>query len=229
MKQSEKDSRCTLRTPRVAQLIERLYEDVQANAAKKEEVFGGMSEKERAEFSSTSPDDYRKAYGRAKELYLAVAPQTAHLLYMQARSMNAHTIVEFGTSFGFSTIHLAAALRDNGGGQVIGTEFEPDKIEQAYANLREAGLEDLVDIREGDALETLARDLPGKVDLVLMDGHKPLYPKVLELLRPKLRQGACLIADNASSNEEYLNRVRAADGDFLSVPYEGDVEISIKL
>jgi predicted O-methyltransferase YrrM len=213
----------------VAGVITRLYDDVKANAAKKEKIFGAMSEAERASFSSTAPADYREAYGQAKELYLAVAPQTARLLYMQARSIGAHSIVEFGTSFGVSTVHLAAALRDNGGGRVVGTEFEPAKIEQAYENLKEAGLDDLVDIREGDALETLARDLPKEIDFVLMDGHKPLYPKVLDLLTPHLRHGACLVADNASSNEDYLDRVRASDGGFLSVPYEGDVEISIKL
>ena len=180
---------CTLLEARVAGLITRLYDEVQANAAKKEEVFGSMSEPERALFSSIAPADYRQAYGSARELYLAVSKETARLLYMLGRTMSAHTIVEFGTSFGVSTIYLAAALRDNGGGRVIGTEFEPEKIERAYANLTEAGLKDLVEIREGDALETLAHDLPETVDLVLMDGHKPLYPDVLELLAPHIRKG----------------------------------------
>ncbi|MCQ4380070.1 class I SAM-dependent methyltransferase, partial [Clostridioides difficile] len=77
-----------------------------------------------------------------------------------ARSGGARSIVEFGTSFGISTLHLAAALRDNGGGRLVTSEFEPSKGVRARANLAAAGLADLVEIREGDALRTLAADLP---------------------------------------------------------------------
>jgi predicted O-methyltransferase YrrM len=148
---------------------------------------------------------------------------------MLARANRAKGIVEFGTSPGISTIHLAAALRDNGGGRLIGSELEPTKVAQARSNLREAALEDLVDVREGDALETLARDLPETVDLVLFDGHKPLYVPVLELVAPRLRPGAFLVADNVDASPDYVARVRANDGGFLSVPFAEDVELSIKL
>jgi predicted O-methyltransferase YrrM len=148
---------------------------------------------------------------------------------MLARASKARVIVEFGTSFGLSTIHLAAALKDNGGGRLVGSELEPGKVARARANLREAGLEDLVDVREGDALETLARDLPETIDLVLFDGHKPLYARVLDLLAPRLRPGACLVADNADASPDYLSRVRAEGGAYLSVPFAEDVELSIKV
>ncbi|MGG2362426.1 O-methyltransferase, partial [Salmonella enterica] len=88
------------------------------------------------------------------------SPETCRLLYMLARAGRTRAIVEFGTSFGISTLHLAAALRDNGGGRLITTEFEPSKAAQARRNLDAAGLADLVEIREGDALQTLAGDLP---------------------------------------------------------------------
>ncbi len=84
-------------------------------------------------------------------------------------------------------------------------------------------------MREGDALETLARDLPETIDLVLLDGHKPLYPRILDLVAPRLRPGACLVADNADASPEYLARVRAAGGGYLSVPFADDVELSVKL
>ena len=112
---------------------------------------------------------------------MPVSRNTGALLYMLARGNGARAIVEFGTSFGLSTVHLAAALRDNGGGKLIGTELESNKLAYARANLEAAGLADLVDIREGDALQTLARDLPDTVDLLLLDGHKPLYDKILSL------------------------------------------------
>ncbi len=80
---------------------------------------------------------------------------------------------------------------------------------------------------ERDAL-TLARDLPEAIDLVLLDGHKPLYPRILDLVAPRLRPGACLVADNVEASPEYLARVRKAGG-YLSVPFAGDVELSIRL
>ncbi len=147
---------------------------------------------------------------------------------MLARASRATSIVEFGTSFGISTLHLAAALRDNGGGRLIGTEFEPSKVEHARKNLAAAGLSDLVEIREGDALQTLARDLPDAIDFVLLDGAKPLYVSILSLLEPRLREGALLVADNVNWCPDYLARVRAPGGGYLSVPVAGDVELSMK-
>jgi predicted O-methyltransferase YrrM len=173
--------------------------------------------------------DYRHYYGLLKDQPLAVSRTTGRLLYMLARSVRAQTIVEFGTSFGISTLHLAAALRDNGGGRLIGSEFEPSKIARARANLDAAGLSDLVEIREGDALQTLANDLPDSIDLVLFDGAKSLYSPILSLLEGRLRRGALIVADNADDSPEYLARVRSAAGDYLSVPFADDVELSMRL
>src|ERR1700683_1785153 len=109
--------------------------------------------------------DYLTFYAPEKHRYLEVSPDTGILLYQLARACRARSIVEFGTSFGISTIYLASALRDNGGGKLIGTEFESSKVAGARQNLKDAGLDDLVEIREGDALETLARDLSQEIDL----------------------------------------------------------------
>ena len=97
------------------------------------------------------------------------------------------------------------------------------------ANLEAAGLADMVDVRAGDALETFSRDLPGQIDLVLLDGHKGLYTRVLDLVEPRLRSGACLVADNADACPAYVARVRAPGGGYLSVPFADDVELSIRL
>ncbi len=118
-------------------------------------------------------------------------------------------IVEFGTSFGISTLHLAAALRDNGGGQLITSEFEPSKVARARDNLVAGGLDDLVEIREGDALTTLRTDLPDTIDLVLLDGAKALYPDILDLVESRLKPGAFVVADNADYSPDYLARVRS--------------------
>src|SRR5258705_11397147 len=121
------------------------------------------------------------------EAHLPASRDTAALLYMLPRSTGARTIVEFGTSFGISTLHLAAAVRDNGGGRLITSEFEPSKVARARKNLTDGGLIDLVEIREGDALKTLSVDLPETIDLVLLDGAKALYPDVLSLVESRLK------------------------------------------
>lgn len=228
MHDSSRVGSITLSTPRVAGLLSRLFADAEARDGELRRQFAAVPPNERARRRAEATADYRAFYGSAKELYLAVSAETARLLYMLGRATGARSIVEFGTSFGISTIHLAAALRDNGGGHLIGSELEATKSAQARANLREAGLDDLVEVREGDALETLARDLPESIDLVLLDGHKPLYPRILRLLEPHLRKGACLIADNADASPEYLELVRAPGGGYLSVPFAEDVELSIR-
>ncbi len=220
---------CTLNTPRVADLLARLFSESEASDERLREMLGNLSPEERARRMADPHADYRKFFNRVRELYMAVSPETARLLYMLARANGARAIVEYGTSFGVSTVHLAAALRDNGGGRLIGSELEPQKVEQARANLRAAGLDDLVDVREGDALDTLARDLPETADLLLLDGHKPLYVPILDLVAPRLRPGAFLVADNVDASPEYVSRVRRKGGGYLSVPFAEDVEVSIKL
>jgi predicted O-methyltransferase YrrM len=215
----------TLTTLPLAPLLERLFKT--ANAASSPALARiSPEERERLMHSKT---EYLDFYGLLKDLWLPVSPQTGVLLYMLARSSRARSIVEFGTSFGISTLHLAAALRDNGGGRLIGSEFEPNKVTQARRHLEEGGLADLVEIREGDALKTLGADLPESIDLLLLDGAKALYSDVLSLLESRLRPGALIIADNAEHSPEYLARVRSVGGGYLSTPFGGDVEVSLRL
>ncbi len=150
--------------------------------------------------------DYRRVASDFKENFLAVSPGYGRFLYALARAVRAKRIVEFGTSMGVSTIYLAAALRDNGGGHLIGSELEPAKAQRARAHLDAAGLLDLVDLREGDALDTL-RGIGGEVDLLLIDGAWPLYLPVLKLIEPHLRPGAIVLAENAFA-QDYLDHVR---------------------
>jgi predicted O-methyltransferase YrrM len=217
-----------LTTPPLSGLLQKLFADADASTAALERQRTAMSPEQRAAPHSPSAD-YRAFYMRLKDAHLAVSAETGKLLYVLARSIKARSIVEFGTSFGISTLHLAAALRDNGGGHLIGSEFEPSKLVHARENLTAAGLSDLVEIREGDALESLSQDLPATIDLVLLDGAKPLYLRVLGLLEPRLHAGSLIVADNADWSPEYLARVRAGDGGYLSVPFGADVELSMRL
>lgn len=218
----------TLTTVPVAPLLARLFEEADANSPAQSPAFASVSAEDRARLMQ-SKTDYPLLYAAMKDYPLPVSRETGVLLYMLARSTGARSIVEFGTSFGLSTIHLAAAVRDNGGGRVITTEFEPSKAARARAHLEAAGLSDLVEIREGDALQTLAADLPETIDLVLLDGAKALYSDILSLLEPRLRPGAPIVADNADHCPEYLARVRSPSNGYLSIPFGEDVELSMRL
>lgn len=218
----------TLTTDPVAPLLARLFAEADAAAAETEAAVADLAEDERNRLMR-SKTAYRDLYGRLAKAPLAVSRETGRLLYMLARSAKARRIVEFGTSFGLSTLHLASALRDNGGGRLITTEFEPSKAARARENLTAGGLIDLVEIREGDALQTLGSDLPDSIDLVLLDGAKALYPEILDLVESRLAAGAVIVADNADFSPEYLARVRASANGYLSTAFAEDVELSVRL
>jgi len=166
--------------------------------------------------------------------YIPLEPAQGMLCYLLARSLRAQRIVEFGTSFGISTIYLAMAIRDNGGGRVIGTELLPAKAARARQHLAEAGLAELVEIREGNALETL-RSLDGPVDFFLNDGFPRFALDVLKLVAPHLREGAIVLADNAGTFPaelaEYLAWVRDPANGFASgvLAVARDAELSVRV
>jgi predicted O-methyltransferase YrrM len=214
----------TLTTEPLASLLDRLFEEAET-ASSPEMAAIPHDERERLMRSKT---EYLDLYGRMKDLWLPVSRETGALLYMLARSRGATSIVEFGTSFGISTLHLAAALRDNGGGRLITSEFEPSKVARARQNLAEGGLIDLVEIREGDALETLRTGLPATIDLLLLDGAKSLYRDILELVEDRLRPGALIVADNVDYCPDYLAHIRSAASGYISVPFADDIELSMR-
>ena len=218
----------TLTTDPLAAVLNGLFAEADASMPAMRQRMAAMPPQE-LKSRMADKTEYRQLYARMKDFPLAVSRETGVLLYLLARSIQARSIVEFGTSFGVSTLHLAAALKDNGGGRLITTEFEPTKVVRARASLTAAGVADLVEIREGDALQTLAQDLPNSVDLVLLDGAKGLYPSILALLEGRLRKGALIVADNADWSPEYLAKVRAPAQGYLSVPFAEDVELSIKV
>jgi predicted O-methyltransferase YrrM len=178
------------------------------------EASGTTLEQAAAQMIAEERADYRTIYHGYADNFLAVSPTYGRFLYAIARACKATRIVEFGTSMGVSTIYLAAALRDNGGGQLIGSELEPAKVARARANLDAAGLADLVDIREGDGLETLC-DVDGEVDLLLIDGAFALYLPVLKLVEPRLKPGAVVLGENAF-DPGYLEYIRNPANGYVS-------------
>lgn len=162
----------------------------------------------------------------------SIHPDQGELMYLLCRSLRAKRVVEFATSIGLSTLYLAAAMRDNGGGRVIGSEIVPGKIAAARRHLAEAGLSDYVEIREGDARETL-RELGGDVDFALIDGWPAdqgpsLALQVMHLIAPQMQGGAIALNDNAEP--DYLAWVRDPRNGFrsMTLPIKGGTELSVR-
>ncbi|MFT4438785.1 O-methyltransferase [Caballeronia sp. 15715] len=175
---------------------------------------------------SCDPADYAD-YG------FSIFPAQGDLIYLLCRAMRATRVVEFATSVGLSTLYFAAAMRDNGGGTVIGSELVPSKVLTARRNIDEAGLSRYVDIREGDGRQTL-KDLGGPVDFALIDGWPlgsgpSLARQVIEIVAPQIRIGGFLMNDNGEP--DYMEFIRDPSNGFLSVklPIKGGTELSVKI
>jgi predicted O-methyltransferase YrrM len=170
-----------------------------------------------------------------RDKFVALDADKARFCYQVCRSSGARTIVEAGTSFGVSTLYLAAAVRDNGGGIVIGTEWEAQKAALARAHFAQAGLSALIDLREGDLRETLTHHLPPRIDLLLLDIWTPMARPSVEIVAPRMRSGGVILTDNTAKR-------RAEYGDLFAylshpgngfmtqtLPFEGGLEFSVKV
>lgn len=161
---------------------------------------------------------------------LAVGPQTGRLLNILAKSLDAPTILELGTSYGYSGIWLAEAARATGG-RVITTELHDYKSAYARDMAEKAGLAEFVDFRVGDAVELIG-GIDGGIDFVLVDLWKDMYMPCLEAFAPKLNAGAIAVADNmihpsSDGARAYGKAIRAMpDMDSVLLPVGSGIEIS---
>ncbi len=169
---------------------------------------------------------------------VALDRDKAEFCYQLCRASDARRIVEVGTSYGVSTLYLAAAVRDNiriggGDGVVIGTEYEPGKADAARSNFEEAGLSHLIDLREGDLRDTL-KHIDAPVDFVLVDIWISMARAALEMIAPHLRPGAIVVCDNTARDRSHyadyfafladrVNRFRT-----MTLPFDGGLEMSVR-
>jgi predicted O-methyltransferase YrrM len=212
----------TLHDPRVAAALDRLFRAAEQDGVARRQVFATWPDG----FATATPQEHADAKA---QVYMPISPQGGQLLYTLIRAARPATVVEFGTSFGISTLYLAAAVRDNGSGRVIGTELSAGKAAAARRTFVEAGLDDLITLLEGDARDTL--DGVGEsVDFVLLDGWKDLCLPVLRLLEPRLPAGTLVVADDVDLADlrPYLDYVRDPHNGYQSVTFpEGEgMEIS---
>ncbi|MEK6285016.1 MAG: class I SAM-dependent methyltransferase [Acidobacteriota bacterium] len=223
---------------RIDAMLDRLY----AQSASQNEALGSYFSARAAEpsFDWSSFDALANQF--LSDKLVALDRDKAEFCYHICRALRARRVVEAGTSFGVSTLFLAAAVRDNtrdnlradpGEGIVIGTEYEPEKAKAARANFAEAGLSDLIDLREGDLRETLV-GVGSPIDFMLVDIWTPMARPALELVAPFLREGAVVICDNTSqfpdAYRDYfefindpVNRLRT-----MTLPFEGGLEFTVR-
>jgi predicted O-methyltransferase YrrM len=159
----------------------------------------------------------------------AVGPQTGQFINILARSLAAPTILELGTSFGYSGIWLAEAAQASGS-RLITMELHGYKSAFARDMAQKAGLSDHVDFRVGDAVQ-MVRELPTCIDFVLVDLWKDLYVPCLEAFYPKLNAGAIIVADNIRPDRsdvmDYVRAIRAKpDLTSVMLPVGQGLEVS---
>jgi predicted O-methyltransferase YrrM len=168
-----------------------------------------------------------------RDKLVALDRDKAEFCYHICRALGAKRIVEAGTSFGVSTLLLAAAVRDNGGGTVIATEYEPEKAAVARRHFEEAGLARFIDLREGDLRQTLV-PFDGPVDFMLADIWTPMALPALSLVHPRLREGAVVIADNTTQFRDAYADYFAFIADprnglrTMTLPFEGGLEFTVR-
>ncbi|HYZ66520.1 MAG TPA: class I SAM-dependent methyltransferase [Mycobacterium sp.] len=202
----------TLQDARVASALDRMYTESTDQFARLRE--------NRDVFERVAKASAQERADALSDIYMPVTPEAGRLLYSLVRATRPATVVEFGMSLGISAIHLASAVRDNGTGRVVTTELSAAKVATAKNTFAETGLDDLITVFEGDALDTLTA-VDGPIQFVLLDGWKELYLPVTKLLEPKLSPGALIVADNTSMDDTrpYLDHVRDPANGYVSVNF----------
>jgi len=122
-----------------------------------------------------------------------IGPAVAGVLYQYARLINARKVFELGSAIGYSTIWWARAVGE--GGEVFYTDGDQKKADEASGYFRRAGLEGRIKIGVGDALELLSEQKQ-EFDIIFNDVDKEDYPRVLHLVKARLRRGGLFITDN---------------------------------
>jgi predicted O-methyltransferase YrrM len=218
----------------VDEILDRLYEQST-----------GQTQDLMAYFSARAEDssfDWNQFDARTNQFLsdklVALDRDKAEFCYQVCRALGARRVVEAGTSFGVSTLFLAAAVRDNlrqngGAGVVIGTEYEPEKAKAARAVFTKAELSHLIDLREGDLRDTLV-DVDSPIDFLLIDIWTPMARPALELIAPRLRNGAVVICDNTEqfryAYREYFDFVDSPNNHLrtMTLPFQGGLEFTVR-
>jgi predicted O-methyltransferase YrrM len=221
-----------LNDPKLEALLDRLHSQSDAQVDETDAYYARREREGTLDEKGSFDDEMHRFFA---DKMVALDREKGEFCYQLCRSLRAARVVEAGTSFGVSTLYLAAAVRDNQieNGVVIGTEFEPKKAEVARANFKEAGLGEFIDLREGDLRQTL-QDVGAQVDFLLVDIWDVALP-ALELVSPRLRQGAIVVCDNTTVDiaeyRGYFEFVNDPKNRFrtMTVPFAGGFELTVRV
>ena len=217
----------TLASPEVAGLLARLFAQADAQDPA---VLSTIQREADAHFAGQR---YHPSLAHLfDQAFMPVPPEVGQFLYVITRSRRPATIVEIGTSYGISAIHFASALNDNAEGRLISTELSAAKVKAARANLEALRLDRWVEIRQGDAFETLKS--VESIDILFLDGWKDFYLPLLKTLEPQLAPGSLVIGDDTKLFPErlasYLAYVRnPANYQSVDLAIGDGVEVSVKV
>ncbi len=158
-----------------------------------------------------------------KDVYLSISKEQGEDLVQLITENKLQNLVEFGTSFGISTLYLAEGALQTGG-NITTTELIDSKAQKALENFHKAGVRDIIDLRVGDAVQTL-KSYNQPVDLLLLDGWKDLYLAVFEMLEDKFHKDSIIYVDNADMYEtqQFLKAVNQKNTYNMETVYGGKV------
>lgn len=163
---------------------------------------------------------------------LAVSEEDGRFLRVLVATRGAKSILEIGAASGYSGIWLGLGARESGG-RVVAIEYDAARAKEAAANVRQAGLDDVVRVVEGDAFEQIPR-LQGTFDLVFLDAWKPDYKKFFDMVYPRLNPGGVFVAHNVvnkkSEMEPFLRTIETHPGLFTTIvsPASEGMSVSYK-
>lgn len=164
---------------------------------------------------------------------LAVSEEDGRFLRVLIAARGAKSVLEIGAASGYSGIWLGLGARESGG-RVVAIEYDPQRAKEAAANIKRAGLTDVVQVVHGDAFKEIPK-LPGTFDFVFLDAWKPDYKKFFDMVFPRLNPGGVFTAHNAvnkkSEMEPFLNTVQSHSGLFTSIvsPSGEGISVSYKI
>lgn len=170
----------------------------------------------RSTFRPMQPIDF-------KDVFLSISKEQGEGLRRLIQDKEIKNIVEFGTSFGISTLFLAQGVTVTGG-KIITTEIIESKAKSAIENFKKAGVNELIEVRIGNALETL-KNHREPIDLLLLDGWKDLYLPIFQMLEPNFHVNTIIYVDNAemAETQDFIETIGQNDNYEIQSMFRGKV------
>jgi caffeoyl-CoA O-methyltransferase len=160
---------------------------------------------------------------------LAVSEEDGRFLRILVTSTKARSVLEIGGASGYSGIWMGLGLRETGG-RLVTIEYDPVRAREATANIKAAGLSDIVQVISGDAFAEIPK-LPGSFDLVFLDAWKPDYKKFFDQVFPRVAPGGLFLAHNVinkkSEMRDFLTAIDTHPGAVTSIVSAGSEGISM--